>query len=200
MSALGKAQASRLVSILKNPTAREKDTALKAHLLNTFELSYASSLFSLQGLGDGKPSVLMDRMLDLLGEQGPDFLFFQLFLRQLPSQVRAALANTTITDCRRLAEVANMFFLASQGHCVAVLFPVHIAPVTLDDSTLIAATTSCRQQSSDPSSLPTCVLTMKSLDRRLLNVVCHAFSAGKEVAMSIGPVDRLLFIFISISR
>ena len=43
----------------------------------------------------------MDRMLDLMGEHEPDFLFVQLFLRQLPSQVRAALANTMITDCRR---------------------------------------------------------------------------------------------------
>ena len=92
----------------------------------------------------------MDRMLDLMGEHEPDFLFVQLFLRQLPSQVRAALANTMITDCRRLAEEADTFFLAGQGHCVAAFFPAHIAPMTLYDSTLVAATTSRRQQSSDP--------------------------------------------------
>lgn len=92
----------------------------------------------------------MDRMLDLLGEHRPNFLFIQLFLRQLPSQVRTALANTTITDCWRLAEEADKFFFAGQEHCVAALLPAHIAHVTLEDSTFIAATTSRRQQSSGP--------------------------------------------------
>lgn len=150
MSTLGNSTASRVVSLLTNPPENEKYTALKAHLLKTFELSdaeRASRLFSLQGLGDSKPSELMDRMLDLLGEHRPDFLFIQLFLRQLPSQVRAALANTTITDCRRLAEEADKFFLASQGHFAAALFPAHISSVMRDDATLIAATTSRRQQS-----------------------------------------------------
>lgn len=152
VSALGNATATRVVSLLKHPPDTEKYAALKAHLLKTFELSdaeRASRLFSLQGLGDSKPSELMDRMLDLLGEHRPDFLFIQLFLRQLPSQVRAALANTTITDCRQLAEEADKFFLASQGHCVmAALLPTHVAPVTMEDSTLVAATSSRRQQSS----------------------------------------------------
>ena len=76
-------------------------------------------------------------MLDLMDEHKTDFV--QLFLRQLPSQVRAALANTTITDCQRLAEEADKIVLAGQGHSV-----------TLDDSTLITATTSRQQQSSDP--------------------------------------------------
>ena len=147
VSVLGNSTASRVVSLLKNPLAREKYTALNAHLLKKFEISdaeRASRLFSLQGLSDSKPSELMDRMLDLMGEHEPDFLFVQLFLRQLPSQVRAALANTMITDSRRLAEEADTFSWRVKGT------PPHIAPVTLDDSTLIAATTSRRQQSSDP--------------------------------------------------
>lgn len=156
VSALGNSTASRVVSLLTNPPENEKYAALKAHLLKTFELTdteRANRLFSLQGLGDSKPSELMDRMLDLLGEHRPDFLFTQLFLRQLPTQVRAALANTTITDCRRLAEEADKFFLASQGHCAAAFFPAHVATVTGDDSTLIGATTSRRQQSSGPQQL-----------------------------------------------
>ena len=141
VSALGSSTASRVVSLLKNPPAVGKYATLKAHLLKTFELpdaERASRLFCLQGLGDSKPSEFMDRMLDLLGEHNPDFLFVHLFLRQLPSQLRAALANTAITDCRRLAEEADKFFLASQGHC-ATFFPAHIAPATLDDSALVAA-------------------------------------------------------------
>ena len=104
VSAHGNSTASRVVGLLKNPPTTEKCTALKAHLLKTFELldaERASRLFSLQGLGDSNPSELMDRMLDLLGEHRPNFLFVQLSLHQLPSQVRAALANTTITDCWR---------------------------------------------------------------------------------------------------
>ena len=76
VSALGNSTASRVVSLLKNPLAREKYTALNAHLLKKFEISdaeRASRLFSLQGLSDSKPSELMDHMLDLMGEHGPRF-------------------------------------------------------------------------------------------------------------------------------
>ncbi|KAL1256234.1 hypothetical protein QQF64_011779 [Cirrhinus molitorella] len=150
VSALSSSTASRVVSLLKNPPATEKYDALKTHLLKTFELSdaeRASRLFSLQGLGDSKPSELMDRMLDLLGEHKPDFLFTQLFLRQLPAHVRAALANTSITDCRALAEEADKFFLASQQHCMAALLPLHDTSAPLDNSTVFPATTSRQQQS-----------------------------------------------------
>ena len=121
-------------------------------------------LFSLQGLGDSKPSELMDRMLDLLGEHRPDFLFVQLFLRQLPSQVRAALANTAITDCRALAEEADRFFLAVQhpGMTAAALHPAyaiatnsaqvhHTAAPLPGDSALTAVATVSHRQRSDTS-------------------------------------------------
>ena len=88
VSALGNSTTSRVLSLLRNPPAREKYTALKAHLLMTFELSdveRASRLFSLQGLSDSKPTELIDRMLDLMVEYGPDFIFIQLILCQLPS-------------------------------------------------------------------------------------------------------------------
>lgn len=143
VSALNSSTASRVVSLLKNPPATGKYDSLKAHLLKTFELSdaeRANRLFSLQGLGDSKPSELMDRMMDLLGEHKPDFLFVQLFLRQLPAHVRAALANTTITDCRELAEEADKFFLASQQHSVSALFPVHDISTPPETPTVFAAT------------------------------------------------------------
>lgn len=150
VSALGSSTASRVVSLLKRPPAERKYDTLKEHLLKTFELSdaeRASRLFSLHGLGDSKPSELMDRMLDLLGEHKPDFLFLHLFLRQLPTQVRAALANTAITDCRELAAEADKFFLASQQHCAAAL-PAGAVPETPNDHMLAAAATPRRQQSS----------------------------------------------------
>ena len=41
VSALGSSTATRVVSLLKHPPAENKYTALKAHLLKTFELSDA---------------------------------------------------------------------------------------------------------------------------------------------------------------
>ena len=142
VAALGSSTASRLVSFLVNPPAHGKYEAIKAQLLNTFELSdaeRANRLFSLNGLGDGKPSELMDKMLSLLGAHKSDFMFVQLFLRQLPSQVRAALANTDTTDCRALAAEADKFFLAGQQHCAAALIPVQPSLPPTPEATLAAA-------------------------------------------------------------
>ena len=103
------------MSILENPPEHDKCGALKPHLLKAFGLSdseRASRLLSLNGLSDCKTSELMDKMLSLLGSHKPDLLFTELFLQQLPTQVRSALANTIITDCRALAEEVYTFFLA----------------------------------------------------------------------------------------
>lgn len=153
VSALGSSTASRVVSLLKRPPLTRKYETLKEKLLKTFELSdteRASRLFSLQGLGDSKPSELMDRMLDLLGDNKPDFLFLHLFLRQLPAHVRAALANTASTDCRELAAEADKCFLASQQQpCAAALLPAGaVSEVLEDDHMLVAAAAPRRQQSS----------------------------------------------------
>lgn len=152
VSALGSSTASRVVSLLKHPPEVGKYDTLKELLLRTFELSdaeRASRLFSLQGLGDSKPSELMDRMLDLLGDNKPDFLFLHLFLRQLPAQVRAALANTATTDCRALAAEADKIFLASQQPSAAALLPAGALSDMADDDMLIAAAVPRRQQSSE---------------------------------------------------
>ena len=142
VAALGSSTASRLVSFLVNPPPHRKYEAIKAQLLNTFELSdaeRANRLFSLNGLGDSKPSELMDKMLNLLGAHQPDFLFVQLFLRQLPSQVRAALANTDTSNCRALAAEADKVFLAGQQHCASALLPVQPGLSPPSDTTVAAA-------------------------------------------------------------
>lgn len=150
VSALGSSTASRVVSLLKRPPYQDKYDTIKTHLLKTFELSdteRASRLFSLQGLGDSKPSELMDKMLDLLGEHEPGFLFVQLFLRQLPVTVRAALANTTIkNDCRALAEEADKFFLATQQPGAAAVFPAQSFSPPPGGMTVAAAATAPRRQ------------------------------------------------------
>ena len=120
VSALGNATACRVAHLLGNPPEDDKYETLKCVLLETFgqtESERARQLLSLPGLGDAKPSELMDRMLALLpGNHKPCFIFKEIFLQQLPWQVRSALANSNITDYRALAREADKCFSATQ-HC-----------------------------------------------------------------------------------
>ena len=62
--------ATRLIDLSSNPPASDKYTAIKERLTDTFDLSErerASHLLSFRPLGDSKPSMLMDKMLALLG-------------------------------------------------------------------------------------------------------------------------------------
>ena len=134
VAALSSSTAGRVVSLLEHPPQRNKYGALKAHLLETFGLSEsdrARELLSLPGLGDRKPSELMDHMLALLGDHNPCFLFRELFLQQLPDQVRLALANSTITNFRQLAREADKFFSAGKK-CFAAT-PTSTPNVASDD-------------------------------------------------------------------
>ena len=126
VSALGSSTAARTVGFITAPPALNKYAAFKAHLLKTFELSRserARRLFAIHSLGDSKPSEHMEMMLNLLGTEEPNFLFIELFLRHLPPHVQTALANTTITEPRALAEEADRFFLATQRYAPEVLAP-----------------------------------------------------------------------------
>lgn len=74
-------------------------------------------LLSLTGLGDRKPSELMENMLVLVGSGDACFLFTHLFLRQLPSQVHTPPANSPLIstkDDRGLAEEAHRFLLVKE--------------------------------------------------------------------------------------
>ncbi len=68
-------------------------------------------------------------MLALLGEHKTCFLFKELFLQQLPKNVRTSLANSKVTDYRELAQLANVYQAASHK-CTATdsittsVFPV----------------------------------------------------------------------------
>ncbi len=115
VSALNASTASRVLSFLQNPPNADKYGALKGLLLGAFgltETECARQLLDLPELGEACPSEHMDHMLALLGDHSPDFLFRELFLRQLPGQVRLALANSPITDPRALAKEADKFFSA----------------------------------------------------------------------------------------
>jgi len=96
VSSLDQMTARRCKDILRAPPANEKYEALKASLLNTFELSEyerAKRILHMPGLGDSSPSKLMDDMLTLLGDHEPCFLFRAAFLERLPEEIRSQLIS-----------------------------------------------------------------------------------------------------------
>ena len=85
----------------------------------------------MDGLGDRTPSQCLVTMLNLVPEEEePGFLFRELFLMQLPTQVRTSLAQTTKTgssreDLEALAEEADRYFRSMGARISAIgAFPV----------------------------------------------------------------------------
>ena len=56
----------------------------------------------------------MDKMLALLGDHSPCFLFQQPFLKRLLEKMRGQLIDTSIDDCRQLALRADRIWAARQ--------------------------------------------------------------------------------------
>ncbi|GFS02412.1 Gag pol protein [Elysia marginata] len=106
-----------------SPATKQQVRCQKEFLISAFGLTdekRASTLLDLRGLGDYKPSELMDNMLSLLGGHTPCFLFKQIFMRQLPDQVRASLATSATSDYRALALEADKLFLAMNPHTTSL--------------------------------------------------------------------------------
>ena len=136
VAALDASTTTRAMMLLEDPPQDGKYDAIKTFLLRLYELSElekADRLLSLNGLGDGKPSELMERMLAVLGSADPSFLFTHIFLRQLPVPVRTALASNPLSstkDYRGLAAEADRIFLANRQQFVHALLPHQSAPTT----------------------------------------------------------------------
>jgi len=110
MTAIDQNSAKRIMDFIKAPPVNDKYPAIKSLLIRVFSLSEtqrASRLLHMPGLGDSTPSLLMDSMLNLLGDHRPCFLFRQLFIEQMPEEIRPHLASRHIEDCRKLAEAAD---------------------------------------------------------------------------------------------
>ena len=143
--------------LLELPPVPAKYVTLKTFLLRLFELSElekADRLLSLNGLGDGKPSELMERMA-VLGSADPAFLFTHIFTRQLPAPVRTALASSPLSSSKyyhSLAEEADRIFLADRLQFVHALLPVQRAstpPPLLEDTAGTADAVTARRQRDD---------------------------------------------------
>ena len=113
----------RVLDTLSAPPDYNKYTDLNQRLLTTFGLSKrerASKLIHLHPLGDQKPSELMDEMLSLLADHGFCFLAEQLFLEQLPEDIRLQLSNDDFTNPRVLATKAGVLWIAKQQAATAI--------------------------------------------------------------------------------
>ena len=123
VAALDQETSGRVLDTLYAPPGDNKYTDLKQRLLTTFGLSKrerASKLLHLHPLGDRKPSELMDEMLSLLADHGFCFLAEQLFLEQLPEDIRLQLSNDDFTNPRALATKADVLWIAKQQAATAI--------------------------------------------------------------------------------
>ncbi|CDW59682.1 hypothetical protein TTRE_0000802001 [Trichuris trichiura] len=77
----------------------------------------------MDGLGDRTPSQLMSEMLALLDGHEPCFLFRQIFLEQIPVDIRLLLTDISLKDPRQLAIHADALWQAKQQD-LATINPV----------------------------------------------------------------------------
>ena len=120
VAALDSQKATRALSVIASPPLTNKYEALKSFLCSAFGLSEterANTLLDLGGLGDRKPSELMDSMLALLKDHKPCFIFKQIIFRQLPEKVRVPLANSPKTDLRILSLEADRILASLSPEC-----------------------------------------------------------------------------------
>ncbi|GFR82529.1 Gag pol protein [Elysia marginata] len=117
VAALDTTTANRALSVLTSPPSTDKYNAIKSFLTSAYGLTdgeRATALLNMRGLGDSKPSELMDNMLSLLGQHQPCFIFRQIFLQQMPERVRTPLSVLNVSDYRALAREADKLFLAGR--------------------------------------------------------------------------------------
>ncbi|KAM9321815.1 uncharacterized protein KZ484_021847 [Pholidichthys leucotaenia] len=114
--------ARHVQSLVQRPPAGDKYGGLKAALIQRFPPSAqerAERLLALNDLGESTPVDLMEDMLRLRGSDDNDFLFAHIFLRTLPSEMKATLAGSrfvTQRDFRALAQEAQRILNASRRH------------------------------------------------------------------------------------
>ena len=108
IQALDNNTAERVQSIILSPPEENPYDELKQTLIDIFGKSQAEKdqeILDFNGLGDKKPSELLQQMLNLNAD--PKTLFKAFFLAQLPSEVRRILALSGKTDVKELAKEAD---------------------------------------------------------------------------------------------
>ncbi|XP_062913421.1 uncharacterized protein LOC134351287 [Mobula hypostoma] len=117
VGALDQETVGRVINFLHQTPATDRYEALKALLICIFGLSHrewAAWLPHMDGLGDRTPSALMSDMLALADGHKPCLLFEQIFLEQMPEDIRLLLADEDLRDTRGVAAHADMLWRAKQ--------------------------------------------------------------------------------------
>ena len=149
--------AKQVLDILTNPPDNPytvlKDRLTKANTITKSEK--ASRIIDMDGLGDRTPSQCMAVLLNLVpaGEE-PGFLLQELFLRLLPSDTRAHLADSSHTDTdratlRKLALQADKHFSSIGARISAVQCEVLGPPAPTVDA--VSTSTSGRSTATSTS-------------------------------------------------
>ncbi|XP_062898548.1 synaptonemal complex protein 1 [Mobula hypostoma] len=109
--------ADRVIDFLRQPPATDRYKALKALLIRTFGLSRherAVWLLHMDDLGGRAPSALMSDMLALAEGHKPYQLFEQIFLEQMPEDIRLLLADEDFRDPRGVAARTDVLWHAKR--------------------------------------------------------------------------------------
>ena len=116
VSALDQPTASRLLDVLQTPPAEDKYGHLKQQLLRTFALTRrdrSARLLNMASIsiGDRKPSEILADMRSLAAGH-TCMLFEEIFLRQMPEDIRLQMAQQDFTDLDVVAERADALWHA----------------------------------------------------------------------------------------
>ncbi|CAN7937126.1 unnamed protein product [Ixodes hexagonus] len=132
VSVLSPTAADEVYDVLSNPSITNPYDQLKAALLQRTEASERTrwqQLLSAEELGDRRPSQLLRRMTQLLGERAStidDALLRELFLQRLPPNVQmvlAAAAPLNLTGLAGLADVIMEVSTPSTSNIAATTIP-----------------------------------------------------------------------------
>jgi hypothetical protein len=117
ISSLDQSTASRMLDVISHPPQDNKYEDLKQKLLSTFSLSSrdrANRLLHFRAAGDSRPSEIMDEILSLLDGHKPCMLAEQIFLEQLPEDIRLQISEEDFKDPRAVALRADILWAAKQ--------------------------------------------------------------------------------------
>jgi hypothetical protein len=110
VAALDPPTARRLRDTIKTAPEGSRYATLRTRITDTFALTEsdrANRILNMHGLGDRKPSELMDEMLALADGHTPCFLFKQVFINQLPQALQVQLATVDFANPRRFSLEAD---------------------------------------------------------------------------------------------
>ena len=99
-------------------------------------------LLHMLGLGDDKPLQLMDRMLALLGDHQPCFLFREIFMQQFLTDIHMILTQAKITDDWELAIAVDALWATNNPGVQAIHSPHHHSGRIMTNWTLVRTGTS----------------------------------------------------------